>query len=478
MNADDERALLIDALAAGEATPAQRARWECLGGDDPAVRDQVALAVRLRALLAPPDAALADRVLAIAASDEPAARAGTIAGIDRRLGSRARLRPVRRRPIVLQPLWWAVAAGLLLSTALLAWRWSSSAPGTPPQDYARVERLDATALVQVDGRDVVAGRTTLAAGAHLAVRNGRAALRFADGTTIDLMTDASLVAGPDAPGRSIVLEAGTVTATVASQPAERPLRIRTPQGEVTVVGTIFDLAVDAEWTRIAMFSGRVRLAGVDGVGAIPVVAGQRAAVRRGGLPQLEEDGSVRMPMAAPGVAGPGSAPTSRSVRIGPSADGYAWIAKPRAVTGHETLLAVKKADGTDRAKTREIFLRFPVTWRGPVERAVLHLEVITPGEPTRHALLAAIGAWDEDGLCWDVRPAVQEPPVATWPVTAPGPIAIDVTRAVRDQRGDTIDWCIRGTAQVGPDGMCAYGSREHGRSGARPWLEVTVRDGE
>ncbi|HEX3133175.1 MAG TPA: FecR domain-containing protein, partial [Planctomycetota bacterium] len=82
--------------------------------------------------------------------------------------------------------------------------------------------------------------------------------------------------------KTLTLTHGTMQVEVQPQTPNHPLRIRIPQAQVVVVGTVITLHADAERTRLAVDHGVVRLRS-DSRGERAVGAGQSVTADRFGL---------------------------------------------------------------------------------------------------------------------------------------------------------------------------------------------------
>ena len=58
---------------------------------------------------------------------------------------------------------------------------------------------------------------------------------------------------------AVSLERGIMNATVAKQYASVPMMVSTPQAEVKIIGTVFQLVVGDKMTRLEVREGRVQL---------------------------------------------------------------------------------------------------------------------------------------------------------------------------------------------------------------------------
>jgi FecR protein len=121
----------------------------------------------------------------------------------------------------------------------------------------------------------------MAAGDRLTVApGGSASWRYDDGSACALSGGVQASAPNSAlfpaavDGIRVVLEAGTLSAEVAKQPAGRPMRIESPAATAEIVGTAFTLGVGADGTRLTVSSGRVRL--IHGGDQVEVAGGETA----------------------------------------------------------------------------------------------------------------------------------------------------------------------------------------------------------
>lgn len=149
----------------------------------------------------------------------------------------------------------AVAASLLIGVAALWLLWRNEhtpAGGT-------VVALDGAAQID-DAKNaapaVIGGRVP--AGARLLLDPGaRAELRLADGSSLALTDGAAVRVGEHA--GKVHLEHGRCVAEIAPQHNRRFL-ITTPTGEVSVIGTRFQVLASAQSTEVAVEHGRVLVA--------------------------------------------------------------------------------------------------------------------------------------------------------------------------------------------------------------------------
>ncbi len=114
-------------------------------------------------------------------------------------------------------------------------------------------------------------------------RDGSAAVRYADGTRVELgpETEVKAFTVRAGSGKGIALGRGTLSAEVAKQAPNRPFVLTTPHAEATVVGTEFVLTVGPDSTHLLVREGSVRFALRDGRGSVEVSGGHSALAQKG-----------------------------------------------------------------------------------------------------------------------------------------------------------------------------------------------------
>ncbi len=144
---------------------------------------------------------------------------------------------------------------------------------------ARIEWITGTVHLLADARQMPA-LTGMRIGAEQGLttidRDASATVVFADRTRMVLGGDSVIGQVSEAAGKSVFLASGILTADVTPQPADRPMVISTPHGEVTVLGTRFSLRVSDRATRLDVEHGRVRFVRHRDGARIDVGAGQYA----------------------------------------------------------------------------------------------------------------------------------------------------------------------------------------------------------
>jgi hypothetical protein len=112
-------------------------------------------------------------------------------------------------------------------------------------------------------------------------------LQYPDKTVIEVFagSDLTLLDLPNDQQKRMRLETGALQATVSKQPANQPLLIDTPQAEVKVVGTVFEVRVNKAETRLAVKEGTVRMTRLADHAEVSVASGQSAtATPSGAMP--------------------------------------------------------------------------------------------------------------------------------------------------------------------------------------------------
>lgn len=210
--------------------------------------------------------------LLLAAYREPDLDRARLAGLGDRLERSFRAR-APRRAWWRRPTAWAAAAALALAVPSALW-WTLRPLPMPAATISA-----ATAAIRL-GDALLAQRTLRLLrppGLPIRIAGGSARMRWDDGTVLTFEDGA--VAGLDDLGdgaKRIRLEAGRLQAEVAPQPDGQPLRIATPQSELTVLGTAFSVETDATGTRLAVSRGSVAIRRQADPAATTVSAGEAA----------------------------------------------------------------------------------------------------------------------------------------------------------------------------------------------------------
>lgn len=127
---------------------------------------------------------------------------------------------------------------------------------------------------------------------HGTGRGERREVRLADGTRITLGPMSAIDVEFDAQQRRITLRAGEILVETAHDPAAvaRPFLVETGQGQLQPLGTRFDVAIEDDATRVAVFEGAVR--------ARPRRPGAEARVLRAGEQSVMSAAEVAPPAVA------------------------------------------------------------------------------------------------------------------------------------------------------------------------------------
>jgi ferric-dicitrate binding protein FerR (iron transport regulator) len=243
----------------------------------------------------------------------------------------------RRRPGVVPLRRWVMgaAAAFLLGLLGVLW-WGFRGEGGPaPARIVRVESAEPgappPALRRSEGRrDPLFPGVEVRSGDRIESNGGMVAVRFEGEPSIVTVQPRGGVAFRwEGGAKRLDLDAGTVEAEVAPQPKDRPMRLVTPHGTATVVGTAFTLTVGPRDTLLRVDRGEVDLAGRAGGERLRVAAGQRARTDGGAVPErVNEPGAPSRPARAPerwrldpaSIGGPGGKGTVGSEGVAPSLD--------------------------------------------------------------------------------------------------------------------------------------------------------------
>lgn len=144
---------------------------------------------------------------------------------------------------------------------------------------ATVETVSGTVSLET-GKGVAAG-SSLTTG-----RDSYMAIKYPDGSRIELAADTTLSKIQDGPqGKTLTLESGMIFVDAAKQPAGKPMVLTTAQAESTVIGTQFVLTASATSTRLDVREGRVKFTRLpQSVSSVIVTAGHYAVAGPAGDP--------------------------------------------------------------------------------------------------------------------------------------------------------------------------------------------------
>lgn len=193
-------------------------------------------------------------------------------------------RPARPAPILRLPaVRWtalALAAGIVLVAGLL---WL---PSQAQHVLPELAAAAGTLLLERDGqaRPADAGEPLQPGDVLRTSVHSSATLGYgAEATRVELRENTALKVLADDRGKQLQVLSGGVGLTVAKQPRGKPMRLVTPQAEVRVVGTRFNLFASPKSTRVSVTEGRVQLREAGEANPTELAAGFQAVVPSDGV---------------------------------------------------------------------------------------------------------------------------------------------------------------------------------------------------
>lgn len=185
--------------------------------------------------------------------------------------------PLRSRFFTTRVLTGAVTVLAVVVSAAVLLR-HREPPVTRSYRIAQLEQINGEVFVTTAGADArtISASTDIASGDTIRTHGApsSALLRHADGTRLLLAGNSSLTVS-DFGQKSVVFHAGTMFATVAPQPAGRPMLITTPKDTLQIVGTRFSLDATEHRTDLCVSEGRVKITRLRDGESVEVPAGQR-----------------------------------------------------------------------------------------------------------------------------------------------------------------------------------------------------------
>jgi ferric-dicitrate binding protein FerR (iron transport regulator) len=147
-------------------------------------------------------------------------------------------------------------------------------------------------LIEVEGPVIIeTGQGTVAARGGAKLRSGDQIVLGSRGTAtvgypmektrLQLTDQARVRIERSGTGKTIFLQTGKLTATVAPQSSRAPLRVLTDQAEAKVLGTQFLLSATPRMTQLEVWSGKVRLTRLMDGASVSLVGGQLARAAAG-----------------------------------------------------------------------------------------------------------------------------------------------------------------------------------------------------
>jgi len=251
---------------------------------------------------------------------------------------------------------------------------------------------------------------TVRAGQGLETGSGksRAVLSFPDGTRIEARADTLLLdirqksTAAGRPGKSLVLQHGSVWAEVRPQPVDHPLVIAAPRGEARVVGTVFTLAMDADpkgTLRLDVQEGKVHFVrssdgkGVDVGAGHSASSGQSAdlvVLRSPEVIQSFQDGRYPTPDYA------GTRDTQLTEK------------SPQTAFGGAKLLLAEAEDAKEKKKASWPLLRWDLTSvpvGSRIRSASVTLHVAEPSRGQMFYFFEPARSWTESEATWKLASA-------------------------------------------------------------------------
>lgn len=110
---------------------------------------------------------------------------------------------------------------------------------------------------------------------------------YPDGTRLLLVGNTSVTCG-DLHSKAIVVHQGTMSATVAPQPANKPLLLTTPAAQLQVLGTRFRVEAVANRTDLSVSEGRVRVVRTSDGKTVDVADGKQTVVTEQNKLQVQD----------------------------------------------------------------------------------------------------------------------------------------------------------------------------------------------
>lgn len=262
-------------LIEGEAEPADEALIERALRADPALSTALRQQLQLDELLR--QEALGDGDDFAAAVGQRIAAGADAETFEQRVAA-AVTGGVRKRRFFGSWLALVAASAVLLSVGVWWFRGRDEAPAV---ELARVSGAVSWSNESGDWKSGLGSGTPLDGGTlTVEGETSTAALLFRDGTRVALNGDAELTFSDEAQKR-LRCARGSLWASVAPQPRDQPMLLRTPTAEIEVLGTVFSVDAQATSTSVSVERGRVRVRRLDNPEVIEVEADQKVVVTAG-----------------------------------------------------------------------------------------------------------------------------------------------------------------------------------------------------
>src|SRR6185295_1025825 len=224
-------------------------------------------------------------------------------------------------------------------------------------------------------------------------RGAQVLLEYPDGTKMDLAPETLVDRIAERSGRKTLhLTRGSVSASVARQPAGRSVSVWTPHGEALVLGTQFTVTATVDATKVEVREGRVRL--IRPEASVEISAAHFAVAAKGVKMESKPILFTRSFQDGPGYAG------TRDTEISG--------AEPSRAFGSEEVL---EADG-DEVEKKKIYalIRWDLSELPPnavIRSAVITLHVTNESLGAGYSFYELKRAWSEAEATWKQADAQQ-----------------------------------------------------------------------
>jgi hypothetical protein len=170
---------------------------------------------------------------------------------------------------------WAMAAALFVAVGGVSWyvydRFvpTGTAHATVKSAHGAVYRVN-----DKEARPIGVGEELQAGDSLRTAQDANALVSLADGSQIEVNDRSEFTVSETGAGATIALDKGQVLIEAAKQKSGKHLYVKTRDGLVTVVGTVFSVNAGTKGTRVAVVEGQVRLN--HGNSELPVNPGEQA----------------------------------------------------------------------------------------------------------------------------------------------------------------------------------------------------------
>ncbi|MEK7414698.1 MAG: FecR domain-containing protein [Planctomycetota bacterium] len=181
--------------------------------------------------------------------------------------------PLAAAAVLAMSWWW------LSSVTQSALNGNNAIVTSPPVPIYPPKSIEARPqVIEAHGCNVVVGTWVEPETAVITGRDGHLTLRWADGSTVEVAADSRMVVSA---GMQMRLDVGRISAVIAPQDLLRPARFRTPEAEVTVVGTRLTIASQDGESLAEVEHGQIRVQRSADHDEILLTAGQCTTITSG-----------------------------------------------------------------------------------------------------------------------------------------------------------------------------------------------------